>query len=224
MHRLVAVVAIILVVVSVGACRSTTSPYEGLSPKERLSAERWDSATTGIRFDASSGLVAVDTLATGSSIQAATLLAEADRLFDENRLMEAMDQFVLAVRNDDALAEGYVGIGRVARRKGKLNESLAAFRTALDRGGDHQGARFELAMTLWNDAQHDAAIAQMNRVLLAEDEHPNAHERLAVWSYYVGEHETAWEHLHRAQDLGQPVPAQLVGLLEKKMPDPITSR
>ena len=229
MHRLVATVAIIFMLVSLAGCRSTTTTpqvateqpsYEGLSPKERISAERWDAATVGIRFDSPSGLVAVQTLATGSPRQAATALGEADRLFGENRVMEALDQYVLAVRNDADLADGYVGIGRVARRKGKLDKSIAAFRTALDRRSDHRDALFGLATTLWNDAQQDEAIAQMTTLLLIDDEHARAHERLAVWSYYTGEHETAWEHLHRADALGQPVPEQLVGLLEEQMPDP----
>jgi hypothetical protein len=60
----------------------------------------------------------------------------------------------------------------------------------------------------------------MNLLLVMDDLHAGAHERLAVWHYYTGDHEAAWRHLHRAEELGQPVPGQLASLLEQQMPDP----
>ena len=53
-----------------------------------------------------------------------------------------------------------------------------------------------------------------------DDDFARAHDRLAVWNYYTGEYAAAWQHLHLAESYGQAVPAQLVQLLQSRMPDP----
>jgi len=195
-----------------------------MNEKERLQAERWEQATAGLTFETTSGLVEVAPLVTGSGLAAGEHLAEAERLVGENRVMDAMEQYGLALRNDSDLAAAYAGLGATLERKGKQESAIAAFRTAVDRDADNLDFRYQLATSLWTASRQGEAIEEMNAVLAADEDHAGAHERLAVWSYYTGDHDAAWRHLHRAEALGKEVPAQLVALLEQQAPDPDASR
>jgi predicted Zn-dependent protease len=103
----------------------------------------------------------------------------------------------------------------VLARKGRIDPALTSFRTALDRDATHLAARYELAMTLWTASRREEALAEMTAVVTADPAHGAAHERLAVWNYYAGNREAARLHLAEAERLGQPVPAQLAGLLDR---------
>ena len=59
----------------------------------------------------------------------------------------------------------------------------------------------------------------MNGVVQAQPDNVKAHERLAIWHYYLGEYETAWSHVHRAQNLGHAMPPQFIVLLQKQAPE-----
>jgi tetratricopeptide (TPR) repeat protein len=200
-----------------GAVSTDTAPT---NPKERLFAEQWNEATQGIVFDTARGVVEVDRLASGTSRTADEQLAAADGLFEGNRVVEAMGRYVLAARHDPARVEAYLGMGLVLARKGKDEEAIVAFRTAVDRDPEHLDARYRLANSLWAVSRQEDAIHEMNLLVTIDDLHARAHERLAVWQYYTGDYDAAWRHLHRAEELGQAVPGQLVPLLEKQMPDP----
>jgi tetratricopeptide (TPR) repeat protein len=203
---------------------SVTAPHDGtaspMNERDRMRAEAWDSATRGIDFDGHDGLVEVERIFSGDSIRAAEHLATADELFAANRVIDALEQYGLAARQDPDLADAYVGIGRVVMSKSKYDLALKSFRTAIDRDEDHLTARYQLAMALWKAGDRQGAIDEMTDLLDLDEEHAGAHERLAVWSYYTGEYAEAWQHLHRAAALGKPVPAQLPSLLERQLPDP----
>jgi Flp pilus assembly protein TadD len=203
------------------ASASAGAPATGpMNEKERLDAERWERATAGLILDAPGGLVEVQPLAAGSVAAAGEHVTDGRRLVGENRVMEALEQFTLAARNDPSNAAAYAGLGMTLGRKGKQDAAIAAFRTAVARDESDPTYRYELAMSLWRASMQREAIDEMNAVVVIDDDHGPGHERLAVWSYYAGDHDTAWRHLHRAEELGNPVPAQLVALLENHAPDP----
>jgi len=191
-----------------------------VNAKDRLLTEQWDKATRGLEFETASGLVEVDRVTGGTSETAAEHLAAADELLAGNRIMEAMERYALAARHDPDQAEAYLGLGLLLTRKGKHEEAIASFRTALDRDVGHLDARYRLAMALWSASRQYDAIDEMNRLLTEDDSHPRAHERLAVWHYFTGDFASAWHHLHRAEGLGQQVPGQLAALLSQRMMDP----
>lgn len=192
-----------------------------MSEKAELEAQHWERATRGLHFDTASGLVEVERIVTGSPLSATEHRKRGDELLALNREMDALEEYGLAARNEPSLAGAYVGIGMVLKRKGKLEPALASFRTAVDRDGRDLDARYELATALWTASRQDEAVEEMKSLLDLKDDYGPAHERLAVWSYYRGDHDAAWRHLHRAQTLGHPVPAQLMTLLAKEAPDPL---
>lgn len=210
-------------VASLAACRSpartVTSPGAA-DPSQQIAAERWQKATQGLAFDSPTGLVVVGTPAPAGGPAAAELVAQGDDLFESNRVFEALDAYALAARTDPSLADAYVGLGKTARAKGKIDPAITAFRTAVDRDPRHVEARYQLAMALWAKGDSSEAIHEMNAVLVEDESHVAAHQRLAVWSYYSGAYADAWTHVHRAEELGGVVPAQLASMLSSKMPDP----
>jgi tetratricopeptide (TPR) repeat protein len=213
----------VLVLAIVPACapRSTglARPDTASSPadsKERREAEAWSRATQGLEFDTSSDRVEVRRAPGANAAAALQHRAEGDDLLQQNRVMEALAAYVLAVRHDRDLVPAWIGIGHLMRRKGKPDHAVAAFRTAVDRDPGDVEARYLLATALWAASRQDEAIDRMTELLDVDEDHAGAHERLAVWSYYAGDDTAAWEHLRRAEELGKPVPAQLVPLLKRR--------
>jgi tetratricopeptide (TPR) repeat protein len=191
-----------------------------MNDKERMQAEQWARATAGLDFDAAGGRVAVEPIFPRDEAAAARHLAQAHELLASNRTMDAMEQYGLAARQQPDLADAYVGLGAALKVKGKLDEATAAFRTALDHDDRNVEARYQLAMTLWDPATQQEAITEMNAVLAIDDGFAKAHERLAIWNYYVADYDTAWQHVHRAEELGQELPPQFMALLNGQMSDP----
>jgi tetratricopeptide (TPR) repeat protein len=188
-------------------------------PRAAYQKAEWARATAGLEYDESSGLAEVRRASGANAAAALAHRMEADELFRQNRVVDAIEKYVLAVRHDRDIRDmvpAWIGIGTVLRRKGELEHAIAAFRTALDRDENDLDARYELATTLWAATRQAEAIASMNELLALDEDHPRAHERLAVWSYYVGDDTAAWSHLERARELGEAVPAQLVPLLEQR--------
>jgi tetratricopeptide (TPR) repeat protein len=75
-------------------------------------------------------------------------------------------------------------------------------------------------MTLWTPTRHDEAIEEMNALLAIDDDFAIAHERLAIWHYYLGNYDDAWRHVQRARELGHELPAQFLPLLRSMAVDP----
>lgn len=191
-----------------------------MNQKERMRAEQWERATRGLSFDLDGGFVEVERIATGDPAIVARHLARGDELLASNRPIEAVEAYGLAARHDPSRADAFVGLGVALQRKGKLDLAIASLRTAVDLDAESNAARYELAMALWASGKRQEAIDEMNALLAVNEDHAEAHGRLAIWSYYTGNPDDAWRHLHRADALGQDLPAQFVRLLEGKMPDP----
>jgi len=191
-----------------------------MNDRQRMRAEEWARATEGLKFAGAGELVEVRRILSATASAADTHLARGGELMELNRVMDAMEQYTLAARNDPERAEAYVGLGAALSIKGKLEHAIAAFRTAIDRDGQHLDARYQLAMALWAAAEQAQALDEMNSVVALDEEHAEAHVRLAVWSYYTEDYSVAWRHSHRAQSLGGELPAQLTPLLQAKMSDP----
>ncbi len=64
--------------------------------------------------------------------------------------------------------------------------------------------------------QLDDAIAQMQRAVELDTGYAAAHERLAIWHYYLGDTGASWQHVQAARDLGREPPGQFIVRLEAK--------
>jgi Flp pilus assembly protein TadD len=106
------------------------------------------------------------------------------------------------------------------RLKGKVDEALAAWRTALAIDPENAEAQFQVAVTLWQRGSGDEATDEMQRVLEIDPQHAEAHGQLAVWSYYAGDDAAAWHHTLAAQALGHELPPQFIQRLETRSATP----
>ena len=179
----------------------------------------------GLKYD--SGRVVIDqafaaTIADrGSRAAAEAELARGDALMLENDWIEAIGAFTHAVLILPQEPRYYAALGRALEIKGKDAEAEAAFRTGLDLAPESTGLRYALADLLARRANLDGAIAEFRTLLEQDPQYPDAHTRLAIQLYYVGDKDGAWEHVRAAEALGQEVPPQFVELLSGQMPPPV---
>lgn len=179
-------------------------------------------AIAGLRFEA--GRVTIDP---GSARAADAKAAEArrieaDALARGGHHVEAIgawrDAILLAPPPGQPAA--YIGLGEMLRLKGKSDEAVAAFRTAIDLDGAGDDAWFDLAVSLWRRGDRIEAREAMVQVTVLNPARGDAHAQLARWCYYLEDDAAAWRHLRQAEALGAPMPSQFRPLLEKRTAEP----
>jgi tetratricopeptide (TPR) repeat protein len=202
-----------------GVEAATPAPTSPMNEKSRERAAEWADAVRGLEFD--TGRVVVDpALASRDPGRAAELIRDGDVALDGNRRTGAVRSYARAILADPTDPAAYRRLGGAMNMKGKTDLAIASYRTALDLDPDHVPTRVRLAETHARERQRDEAMAEMESVLARDPDHGLAHKRLATWRYYEGDLAAAWTHVHAAEAAGQPVPPQLVVLLEERMADP----
>ncbi len=190
--------------------RNVTAPVD-------IRRQRTRDAMRGLRYDSGRVVIVEDEVADVSGrgdakLAWATYESGLD-LLGRNARTRALAQFTQAVIRDPSQAEFYLGLGESLLGKRKLNEAEAAFRTGLDLDGDNVELRVRLADALQRRGALREAVDELNEVLEQEPDNGFAHVRAAVLHYYLAETDLAWQHLSVAEDLGEPYPAQLPGLM-----------
>ena len=203
-------------------CQSTqSSPIAGIKPPpspENVKEARFNQAIEGLNFE--TGFVVVDPISQRPNWRLASKHhAEGVEAYNQNRIIEAITLHNKAVRTDPNLSVAYNSLGRALLGEGEGKLAAAAFRTALALDEQYTEARFNLSYAVAGLGNQAEAIELMNGVVRAQPDNVEAHERLAIWHYYVGEYQTAWSHVHRAQELGHPMPPQFMSLLQLQSPE-----
>ncbi len=217
---------LVLVGVALTACHTTsragTAADGGLNPIDEQSTQgeaAWLEAVHGLNFD--TGLVVVEEPpAVGDPALARRLMDKGDAELQANHRTWAVKAFAAAVRAAPQLHEPYFVLGRAMLLKGGPKLAIPCFRTVIDMAPEHIGARVALANALAWETRREEAIAEMQAVLELDPGHGPAHERLAVWYYYVGNNAMAWQHVHAARQMDQPLAPQFIKLLESRMAEP----
>jgi len=213
--------------VPLAACESTppsseAQPAAGVSPVSERDARRqaeWARAVDGLDFD--SGVVVVQSPPGRSDVASARqLMQRGETELQVNHKIPAVEAFADAVKAAPDMIEPYMGLGRAMILKGKTDLAAVSYRTVIQLQPNHVEARVELANCLARELRHEEAIAEMQQVLVLDPTHAQAHERLAIWHYYVGDYGAAWRHVHAADDLGHVMPPQFINQLRGKMADP----
>lgn len=181
-------------------------------------------AMRGLRYD--SGRVEIDH-AVADTIARRGTRAEALAEYERGRELLQRNQRILAIKAhtravliapDEPLV--YEGLAAALLAKGKVAEAVAAWRTALDLDPERLEARLHLAEALQRQRRFAGAAATFRQVLKQDPQCAAAHARLAVVLYYLGDDAGAWQHVHRAEALGAPVPPQFRALLARRTPEP----
>ena len=182
---------------------------------EDMKAARFRAATVGLEFRVDS-VVVTEPIAGRTPDQAIADIAEANQKLATNRRTGALKAYARAVRTDPDNPLAYDGLGRALVTKGKIEYALAAFLTAARLDATLVDARFGAAMTLARLGRFDEAIDQMQLAVELDPANALAHQRLAIWYYYLDDTDTAWQHVGVSRDLGREPPGQFIALLEAK--------
>ena len=204
-------------------CQSTqitTSDSGGTRPPdnvENVKEARFHAAIRGLSFD--TGLVVIERPSQRSNTKLGMEFYEQGlEAFSRNRVIDALTLFNKAVHAAPDLAVAYNSLGRSLFAEGEADYALASYRTALSLDANLIEAKYNIALHYGMTNKRVQAIELMNEVLEADPENAVGHERIAVWSYYVGDYKTSWQHANAAEALGHKMPPQFIALLEKQSP------
>ena len=219
-HQVVLITFLAGTMLAVGCQSAQRSPTVGIKPPpspENIKEERFHQAIEGLDFE--TGFVVVDPIGRRSNTRLAFKHhAEGVEAFNQNRIIDAITLQNKAVRTDPTWPVAYNSLGQALLGEGEGELAAAAFRTALALDEQYTEARFNLSFTVAGLGNQEDAIELMNGVVQAQPDNAEAHERLAIWHYYLGEYEPAWSHVHLAQKLGHTMPPQFMILLQKQAP------
>ena len=208
-YRVVLITFLAGMLLAVGCQSAQPSPVTGIKPPpstENIKEARFHQAIEGLNFE--TGFVVVDAIGSRPNTPLASKLhAEGVQAYNQNRIIDAITLQNKAVRTDPNLASAYNSLGRALLGEGEGGLAAAAYRTALALDEQYTEARFNLSYAVAGLGDQEEAIELMNGVVEAQPDNIEAHERLAIWNYYVGEFETAWSHVHHAQNLGHAAPS-----------------
>ena len=185
---------------------------------------RYRNAVRGLTYQ--SGFVevgadAADVLAEGHAGEGVDVLLErGEGQLGENRVVEALATYTLAVLVDPAAPSAYEGLGRAVVAKGKAENAIASFRTALRIDPSLSEARYRLGAAYSMRGRLQEAVDAWQELVDLDPNHAKAHERLAIALYYLHDYEGAWRHVHAAEALDYKVPPQFRPLLQAQMPEP----
>ena len=220
-HRVVLITFLAGTMLAVGCQSAQPSPVAGIKPPpspEDVKEARFHQAIEGLDFE--TGFVVVDPIGRRPNTPLALRRhANGVEAYAQNRMIDAIALQTKAVRTDPNLPVAYNSLGRALLGEGEGELAAAAFRTALALDEKYTEARFNLSYAVAGLGNQEEAIELMNGVVEAQPDNAEAYERLAIWNYYLGEYETAWSHVHRAQELGHAMPPQFMVLLQKQSPE-----
>lgn len=194
-------------------------------PGQKFKAERMARALRGLTYEG--GRVAVDEADAVPLPDAEAFATAADAhrrgleyLFEVNDRVAAIGALTRAVIMETDNPEYLADLGQALLRKGKRDEAMAAFNTALDLDPGHLPAQRQAAFALQMGGDYAASREAWRKVLDLDGTDGGAWGRLAIVEYYLEDYAAAWEHVQRAREHGYRMPAQFLPLLEAKMPEP----
>ncbi|MCH8823798.1 MAG: hypothetical protein IH984_09860 [Planctomycetes bacterium] len=209
-----------VIAVSCQSTQITSSDSGGTRPPdtvENVKEARFHEAIQGLSFD--TGLVVVEPNRRRSNTKLGKEFYEQGlEAFSVNRVIDSLTLFNKAVHAAPDLAVAYNSLGKALLAEGEADYASASYRTALALDENLIEAKYNIALHLGMTGNRVEAIELMNEVLETDTENTIGHERIAVWSYYLGDYQTSWQHTNAAEALGHKMPPQFIALLEKQSP------
>ncbi|HRQ74177.1 MAG TPA: hypothetical protein PLU35_14220 [Phycisphaerales bacterium] len=188
------------------------------------SQDQWDyrrirfaEAMRGLRIQ--DGLVRVDEQAAADIMRGLAVadspaaVARGHALMGENDFTGAAGEYRLAILADRDNARAYEGLGDALLGKRKDGDALAAYRTAAMLDPADADLRLKYAETINRSGDLSGWAAELERIVAFAPEHGEAHARLAVARYYLGDHDGARAHAALAERFGGAVPPQLKAMI-----------
>lgn len=124
--------------------------------------------------------------------------AWANLLFKENRVDEAIEYSMRAVRSAPQFAEGHNDLGVGLARKGAFDEAIERYRISLSLKPGFDEAENNWGVVLASQGQLDSAVAHYQRSLKTNPDNPDAEVNLGNVLVREGRTAEAIEHYRRA--------------------------
>ena len=138
----------------------------------------------------------------GISEQDATCLIDEGHILEaQNRLDEAMQCYLNAIRLAPNLARAHLNHGNVLLLKGDLPSALNAFRTAIKYKPDYAGAYYNIGNALMGNGQLDEAVSNYRLALEIKPDYAEVHCVLGIVLKELGQFEGAAVSLKKALEI-----------------------
>jgi protein O-GlcNAc transferase len=136
-----------------------------------------------------------------SGQDATRLIDEGHALEAQDRLDEAMQCYLAAIRIAPNPARGHLNRGNVLLLQRNLSGALDAFRTALEYQPDYAGAYYNIGNALLGNRQFDEAVASYRSALEIKPDYAEVHCSLGVALKELGQFDSAINSFKRALEI-----------------------
>ncbi len=123
------------------------------------------------------------------------------RLYTDHGELERAIGVLAAVPVTDRSAEMEFALGALYDQKHQTKLAIEAYRLALDQEPENTDTRHALALALLVDQQYDAALAEFNRILVAEPQDANSYIRISDIQRHKGQYEESLATLEKAKTI-----------------------
>lgn len=198
---------------------------EGLEPVTDWKSERKRIAMLGLAYDTGRAVPvaeeARDLLDGLTTDDVPALLAEGRAALEVNHALDAIPFFTKAVLLQPDVAEHYLPLG-LALQAFKLEaQAIAAWETGHEVDPANAELTFRVADMAWRYDDAERAMELYERTLELDPDHAATWGRLARIRFYAEADESAWQAVHRAEDLGEDIPPVLRQRLAARSPEPV---
>ncbi len=153
-----------------------------------------------------------------SNLQA--LAAEGQAALDENRALAAIPAFTKVVLLEPNMAEHYLPLGFALRAFKLESQAIAAWETGHELDPTHPDLAFRVADMAHRYGDSARAITLYNQTVKTHPGHGPTWGRLARLRYFEESDDAAWDAIHRAEELGEPIPLVMRSSLAARSPEP----
>jgi len=123
------------------------------------------------------------------------------RLYTDHGDMQHAISILTAIPVTDRSAQLESALGALYDQTHQPKLAIEAYRLSLDQESDNTDTRRALAQALLVDQQYDAALAEYNRILVAEPQDPQAYIRISDIQREKGQYEESLATLQKAKTL-----------------------
>ncbi len=124
-------------------------------------------------------------------------------LFTENRLDEAEQHFLKALKISPSFDTSIIHLARLYLKEGRFDEATAAYQELITRNRSSAELYYNLAMAFYMQEKYEDAIKSFNKSLEFNQNDPDTHKRMAITLLEAGNANEALEHAKRACELTQ---------------------
>jgi Tfp pilus assembly protein PilF len=132
----------------------------------------------------------------------------------------ALKRFNQALILDPDFAPAYFGIAYVYSVQNKLDLAIENYRKSIEKDATHSDSYSNLGLALLYSGRPEEAFPVLKKALELNPSNGDAHVNMALYHFRMKDYESAWRHIHLAQDSNAVVRQEFLRDLRRMMPEP----